>query len=176
MNRDLRADDLLATMHPEAGLVVLMCGMAGSGKTTFSQRLEAKGFTRLSIDEEVWQRFGRYGVDYPPGDYRSLLDIAHAHQRDQLTELMTRKVPTVIDSAFWNRADRDEHKALVEQGGCRWQLIYLKTPIEVIRWRLQGRNQRFDANAAFQITEDILARYSAAFEEPIDEGAIAVVP
>jgi GTPase SAR1 family protein len=61
----LGVGELLASLSPEPGLVVLMCGMAGSGKTTFSQRLEASGFTRLSIDEEVWQRFGRYGIDYP---------------------------------------------------------------------------------------------------------------
>jgi septin family protein len=32
-------------------LVVMMCGVAGSGKTTFSQQLEKEGFVRLSIDE-----------------------------------------------------------------------------------------------------------------------------
>ena len=35
-------------------LVVLMCGIAGSGKTTLSQNLEKHGYVRLSIDEEVW--------------------------------------------------------------------------------------------------------------------------
>lgn len=34
-------------------LVVMMCGVAGSGKTTFSQQLEKEGFIRLSIDEEI---------------------------------------------------------------------------------------------------------------------------
>lgn len=35
-------------------LVVMMCGVAGSGKTTFSKKLEKEGFVRLSIDEEIW--------------------------------------------------------------------------------------------------------------------------
>lgn len=35
-------------------LVVMMCGVAGSRKTTFSQQLEKGGFLRLSIDEEIW--------------------------------------------------------------------------------------------------------------------------
>lgn len=38
----------------DASLVVMMCGIAGSGKSTFSQHLEKYGFVRLSIDEEVW--------------------------------------------------------------------------------------------------------------------------
>ncbi|MGB2992314.1 MAG: AAA family ATPase, partial [Paenisporosarcina sp.] len=41
-------------------LVVMMCGVAGSGKTTFSQLLETEGFVRLSIDEEIWATNGRW--------------------------------------------------------------------------------------------------------------------
>ncbi|MDF2036483.1 AAA family ATPase [Cytobacillus oceanisediminis] len=46
-------------------LVVMMCGVAGSGKTTFSKKLEKEGFVRLSIDEEIWAVNGRYGIDFP---------------------------------------------------------------------------------------------------------------
>jgi predicted kinase len=46
-----------------------MCGVAGSGKTTYAQQLEAQGYVRLSIDEEVWKRFGRVGVDYDASMY-----------------------------------------------------------------------------------------------------------
>ncbi|NMA75480.1 MAG: ATP-binding protein [Bacteroidales bacterium] len=45
----------------------MMCGVAGSGKTTFAQKLEKIGFSRLSIDEEIWSTNGRYGIDYPVG-------------------------------------------------------------------------------------------------------------
>jgi adenylate kinase family enzyme len=35
-----------------------MCGIAGSGKTTFSQKIQAEyGFARLSIDEELLTTF-----------------------------------------------------------------------------------------------------------------------
>lgn len=33
--------------------VVLMCGPAGSGKSTYARRLEAQGMVRLSIDHEL---------------------------------------------------------------------------------------------------------------------------
>lgn len=89
---------------------------------------------------------------------------------------MARRLPAVVDSAFWNRVARDEYKALVEQGGCRWQLVYLETPLELIRARLAERNQRFDANAPFPITLDVQDRYAAAFEVPLDEGAVVAVP
>lgn len=57
--------EALADLAPEPGLVLLMCGVAGSGKTTFSQQLETRGFTRISIDEVIWRSAGRYGLDYP---------------------------------------------------------------------------------------------------------------
>jgi predicted kinase len=168
--------ELVAALQPDACLVVLLCGMAGAGKTTFSQRLEARGFTRLSIDETMWQRFGRYGIDYSASDYRNLLDTAHAELHDRLRELMANRAAVVVDAALWNRASRQRYKAVVVQAGGRWQLIYLAVPLDVLRARLQLRNQRFDANAPFPITDDILARYAAAFEEPVDEGAIVAVP
>jgi len=33
--------------------VVLLCGVAGAGKTTYAKRLETCGHVRLSIDEEI---------------------------------------------------------------------------------------------------------------------------
>ena len=100
---------------PAKPIVVLICGIAGSGKTTCARELENAGYVRLSIDEEVWERFGRYGVDYSLAQY-------------------------------------DEHSAIVER---------------VLRARLV---RLFDANAAFPITDDILAAYLDAFEEPSGEG------
>ena len=58
-----------AAQSPRPSRVVLMCGVAGAGKTTYAKELEAQGYARLSIDEEVWERFGRYGVDYDPSMY-----------------------------------------------------------------------------------------------------------
>jgi hypothetical protein len=50
--------------------VVLMCGIAGSGKTTYLQRFERDGYVRVFIEEEVWRRFGRFGLDYEPAAMR----------------------------------------------------------------------------------------------------------
>lgn len=52
-----------------ASIVVMMCGVAGSGKTTFAKKLEKEGFARLSIDEDIWATHGRFGVDYPEQNY-----------------------------------------------------------------------------------------------------------
>lgn len=155
-------------------LVVLMCGIAGSGKTTFSQQLEKDGYVRLSIDEEVWSINGRYGIDYTVEKYRGYLDEAHIRLRNKLVELIRDKQKVVVDSSFWSRPERDEFKRLIENSGGKWRLIYLKVHPDELRKRLKIRSQRFDANAAFEITEEILTTFLNGFEEPRDEGEIVI--
>lgn len=156
----------------DSSLVVLMCGIAGSGKTTFSQNLEKDGFVRLSIDEEVWSMNGRYGIDYPAEKYREYLDEAHIRLRNKLVKLIQDNKQVVVDSSFWQRSERDEFKQLVEKSGGKWRLIYLKVHPDELRKRLKIRSQRFDANAAFTITEEMLTTFLNGFEEPRNEGEV----
>ncbi|MDM5227310.1 ATP-binding protein [Cytobacillus firmus] len=155
-------------------LVVMMCGIAGSGKTTFSQKLEKAGFVRLSIDEEVWSANGRYGIDYPIEKYREYLEKAHLRLRDKLVKLILNKKQVVVDSSFWRKSERIEYKQLVEAAGGKWCLIYLKVNHNDLRDRLKIRSNRFDANAAFPITEEILTAFLNGFEVPKGEGEIVI--
>ena len=161
-------------LAPAPGLVVLMCGLAGSGKTTFAQRLEAKGFVRLSFDELVWSTAGRFGLDYKAADYPRHLEATRPVLRGRLTELMGERTPVVVDSAFWNRAARDDYRALIGRHDCDCRLVYLRVDPETLRSRLRERSRRFDANAAFEVTTEMLDRFIAGFEAPSDEGEIVI--
>ncbi|WP_127534354.1 AAA family ATPase [Paenibacillus kobensis] len=167
-----------AIIHREqaynSALVVLMCGIAGSGKTTFSQKLEKLGFTRLSIDEEVWSVYGRYGIDYPAEKYREYLDESHKRMRSKLVERIQEKKRVVVDSSFWSRSERDAYKQLIESEGGEWRLVFLKVHPNELRRRLKERSERFDANAAFTITEEMLVTFLNGFEEPHGEGEIVI--
>ena len=44
--------------------VIMMCGVCGSGKTTYAKKKEQEGYIRLSIDEEMWKLYGRKGIDW----------------------------------------------------------------------------------------------------------------
>jgi predicted kinase len=147
-----------------------MCGVAGAGKTTYAKALEAQGYVRLSIDEEIWERFGRYGVDYAPERYGEYSVGAEAVLRERLVELMRQGHDVVVDFSFWRRAMRDQYKRLVADAGGRWELVYLKVDREQLRERLDTRAVRSDANAAFTITDDMLDRFMTGFEEPEGEG------
>jgi predicted kinase len=160
----------------ERPAVVLTCGIAGSGKTTYAQRLEREGYVRLSVDEEIWRRFGRYGVDYPGDRYPVLQRRTEDALRQSLVRLVGQGRNVVVDLSLRRRSLRDEYKALVESAGGRWRLVYLRASPELLRQRLAARNDRRDANAAFPITGEILQRYLAGFEEPQGEGEEIIEP
>ena len=149
---------------------MLLCGLAGSGKTTYAQGLEASGHVRLSIDEEVWGRFGRFGIDYDPARYAEFSALAEETLRGRLVVLVEQGRDVVVDFSFWQRAARDGYKRLIEDAGGSWCLVYFKADQVLLRRRLQDRSRRFDANAAFPITDELLSSYAAGFEEPYDEG------
>jgi predicted kinase len=154
-------------------LVVMMCGVAGAGKTTFSKILENEGFVRLSIDEEIWATNGRWGIDFPIVKVEEYKKDAERKLRNQLVEFIRDKQQVVIDFSFWDRVRRNQYKKLIEDSGGKWKLIYLKVHPDNLRKRLKLRNNRFDANA-FPISEELLTLYLNGFEVPNGEGEIVI--
>jgi len=159
-----------ASESPRPSRVVLMCGIAGAGKTTHAKELEAQGFVRLSIDEEVWERFGRYGIDFDPSMYEQHSAEAEAVLQERLVELIGAGRDVVVDYSFWERSARDRYKRLVVASGGRWELVYLKVSPGRLRERLAARAERFDANAAIPITDALFERFVAGFQAPDGEG------
>lgn len=175
MQSSASISEALDQLVPEPGLVVLMCGVAGSGKTTFSQQLEARGFARISIDEIIWNSAGRYGLDYPPEAYGEKVSAAREALEVELVKLLSERRPVVVDSAFWSRTHRRSFVALVASNGGHSRIAYLKATKATLRARLEKRRSRFDANAALPIDRQRLDQFLEAFEEPrADEHALVV--
>ncbi|MBH0160392.1 MULTISPECIES: AAA family ATPase [Fictibacillus] len=174
MFKNFNFDLLYHEQSTETPLVVMMCGVAGSGKTTFSQRLEKNGFVRLSIDEEIWSTNGRWGIDFPMDKFEEYRKDAESKLRKRLIQLIHDKQQVVIDFSFWDRLRRNKYKMLIEESGGKWKLVYLKVHPDELRKRLKLRNQRFDANS-FPISDELLNSYINGFEVPSDEGEIVVV-
>ncbi|GAB2680160.1 AAA family ATPase [Thalassiella azotivora] len=152
------------------GLVRMMCGVAGSGKTTYARHLEALGFTSLSVDETIWRTVGRYGVDYPPREYERHQTSATRQVRRELVDGLAAGRCTVLDLSFWSRRDRASWTRLITEHGGRRELVHLQVDETTLRHRLARRAQRFDADAAFPVTPETLDRYLAGFQPPQGEG------
>lgn len=153
-----------------------MCGLPGAGKTTYAMELVRRGYVRLSIDEVVWQRLGQRdaGLVLKAEAFDQLKEEVRREQRRELVELMLAGRDVVVDYSFWSRAARDDYKALIENHGCRWELVHLKADRATLERRLVKRNDEEGANSV-TVDETLLNRYLVNFEEPNGEGEQVVM-
>ncbi|MEU9121086.1 ATP-binding protein [Streptomyces sp. NPDC048506] len=163
-------------MTQQLSTVVLMCGLPGAGKTTYAMELVRSGYVRLSIDEVVWQRLGQRdaGLVLEVEAFDQLKEEVRCEQRQQLVELMLAGRDVVVDYSFWSRAARDDYKVLIENHGCRWELVHLKADQTTLERRLEVRNDEEGANSV-TVDKTLFNRYLANFEEPNGEGEQVVM-
>ncbi|MEV7630745.1 ATP-binding protein [Actinoplanes sp. NPDC089786] len=115
----------------------LLVGLTGSGKTTYAKRvLEPSGAARLSVDEAVFARRGRYSIDYPEHTYFEKEGPVIAEVCGELARLLRDGRDVVVDHGLWLRDDRDGWKALVEAVGGQVRLLYFPVPKEELLRRL----------------------------------------
>ena len=77
-------------------------------KTTYARRLEAGGAVRLSVDEEVYARHGRYGLDCPMEEYVDRERPVVQELRRRLVEL-----PEALRQRLADRNRRGDANALM---------------------------------------------------------------
>lgn len=146
--------------------VILMCGPAGSGKTTIAKRLESEGKKRLSFDEES---FKRGIVTHPLSDaihreIKTLLD-------QQLIDSLKENADIVLDYSFWSRAMREEYIKLLARYKVEPVIYYVKTPLEVIIERLMERQGSHSND--IKVSRELAIQYYNNFEPPTSrEGSI----
>lgn len=150
--------------------VIMMCGVCGSGKTTYAKKKEQEGYIRLSIDEEMWKLYGRKGIDYPEEQYEKLSEQVEAALQKKLLSLIQQGKDVVIDFSFWSKENRNVYKELIQKAGAETELVYMKASKELLQKRLYKRNQVLNANSPFVITDEILEHHYHAFQEPWGEG------
>lgn len=80
--------------------VIMMCGVCGSGKTTYAKQKEKEEYIRLSIDEEMWNIYGQKGIDYPEEQYDELSDKVEHILRQTMTSLIKDEKILLLTLAF----------------------------------------------------------------------------
>ncbi|KAK3681297.1 P-loop containing nucleoside triphosphate hydrolase protein [Podospora appendiculata] len=160
-------------------VVVMMCGIAGSGKSTLSKAIVSKypNFERLSIDANVHAKHGLYDIDFPAEKYPEYQVEADAEVRARLVQLLENgESDAVLDRALYLKVDRDYFKRIVEEKGGRWILVYFRPANKEVLWnRVQSRRRTgIDADSAFEITPELLSQFWEGFEVPDGEGEVVV--
>jgi gluconokinase len=143
--------------RPKPEVIVLM-GVAGSGKTTVGKALAADlGWDFVEADDlhsaENVAKMSR-GVGLTDADRASWLGALAAVVAERVNE----RRPAVVAASVLKRAYRER----LAQGSERVRMGFLDGPESVLRERLRGRRGHFAG-------EDLLASQLATLEEPAPE-------
>jgi predicted kinase len=146
---------------------ILMVGLPGSGKTTLSRALTARGFLRLCPDEEMYRRHGVYGVDFPRGTFPTLERPILEDTAVELSEQLEAGHDVVIDHGFWTPEDRARWRAIATEAGAVPVLVYLAVSHDELWARVSKRNEfhENDPNSIY-FSENDLRRYRTRFIPP----------
>ncbi|KAH6657961.1 AAA domain-containing protein [Truncatella angustata] len=168
------------TPDDDRPVVVMTCGLAGSGKTTFAKAMQSHfpSFERLSIDEIIFKHHGLYGVDYPANNeiYQSYQEEADAVYLREFQTLLQSRKNIILDRSFYAKEDRDEFYCLIQSHGARRVLVYFKAIDKEVLWqRICARSaKQKDANSALDISRGTFDTYWSGFEEPIREDEVVL--
>ena len=147
----------------------MMCGPAGSGKSTVARRLESDGMVRLSFDQVAWER-GIRSMPLPTAIHGEIED----QLKDPLVQLVRSGSDVVLDFSFWSRRSRDAYRELLRPLGVEPETIYLATSREVALARMRARGLAHGDD--FALTDELAAQYFDHFEVPgPDEGPLTVI-
>ena len=139
--------------------LILICGLPGSGKTTFAKELAPKvPAVRLSPDE--WKH--DLGIDYYDEQRRVQLEN-RLWQLGQ--ELLPLGQSVILENGFWTREERDELRLAARSLGVPVELHYLEAPVDELWRRLELRNDEARPGAA-PIKREDLEKWALQFEAP----------
>lgn len=144
--------------------VVLLCGVSGSGKTTFARQLAGLGFTHLSLDGIMWDEFG----DFSPDEFMTYSRRAQELLMDRLNEIIAHGGKAVVDATLCKRSKRDEYREMLDRAGASYTLIYCNADAATLRERLHRRNAAPGREAAI-VTDEMLDKFLAGFQPPMDD-------
>lgn len=150
-------------------ITYLLCGLPASGKTTYAKKLEKEGVLRLTLDEELFKKFGRH--------FESGYTEKEVETRESLKDIWKENAlkgnSTILDYGFWKKADRDAYKKLAGEFGTNWRLIYFKADYKTLLDRLTSRNKT-DIKDNHDISPEMFEDFTKQFEAPEGEGEVIV--
>jgi len=161
-------------------VLVVMCGLSGSGKTWLSERLMAAlPAIRIRSDIERKRLFG-IGETAPSGSglaagiYSAQASAAtYATLFDYAARLLWSGHSVILDATFLDAAGRDAARRVGAAAGCSTVLVRAQAADTVLRDRIRQRASRTDeaSEAGLAVLEHQLATADAL---ETGEGAIAV--
>lgn len=155
----------MATVH-------LFCGLPASGKTKLAREIEKnEQAVRFTLDEWMLALHDLTIFDdgYGPAAARVQEMIWQTAVR-----LLALDVDVVLDWSLWNPERRRKWVERAASVGADYRLYYLNVPLDVLRQRLQARNDD-PPDGVHPISLEELERFAPLFQPPVEEEGLNVV-
>ena len=145
---------------------MLFCGLPGSGKTTMAYSLEKSGYVRYSLDEVVFEMFGK--------DPQVPLEPRQKSAKNKIIKMSLESLDNhkgiILDWGFWKEEERRNIRKLFCEHGKVVELWYFKNKLDVLIKRLGSRDQEVN----HFIDADMMSVFAQDFEEPLDYDKLIV--
>jgi predicted kinase len=152
--------------------VHLLCGLVGSGKTTYARRLEAEvPAVRFSLDEWMLRL---HGLRYDDPQYVSRLDGCTSLIWDTAKQVLTLGHDVVLDWNQWSTDRRRTWRGRAEDAGYRVLLHHLDVPLDTAIKQVQARDSS-GVVGVHRIDEAGVRHSSAIFQPPTPDEGIEIV-
>lgn len=141
-----------------SGRLILLCGLAGAGKTTLAKRFEADGAVRMCPDEWLLA----LGFDIYDKDARVAVEQL---QWELSRDLLSRELTVVDECGVWQRWERDLRRTWARANGIHVELQFLDAPVEVLMARVADRNRALPEGAP-RVEPGLVAVWDERIERP----------
>ncbi len=135
-------------------------------------------FTRISIDNIIFQAHGIYGVNYPASAslYEQYNQEADAIYLQTFRELLAARKDIAFERSCYARKDRDEWRQIAENNGARVVLVFLRAKDKDALWKriCERSKAKKTADNALEITRETFEMYWDGFEDPDGENEIII--
>lgn len=135
--------------------LIIVCGLPGSGKTTYARRLQAK-LRAIRFCPDEWM--DALSLDLWDEARRSKIEALQWQFGQQLLAL---GLIVIIEWGTWGRSERDVLRIRGREMGAAVELHYLSAPVDVLLHRIQSRRMENPP-----ITREQLLRWASLFQAP----------
>ncbi|MCS7206428.1 MAG: ATP-binding protein [Dehalococcoidia bacterium] len=159
--------DILRASLPPAPMplaypyLIVISGLPGSGKSTFS-RLLAQRIPVLLLESDALRKALFPTPTHSPQESARLFRAIHS----LIEDCLQKGIPVLLDATNLQEVHREPLYAIAERQRVPLILVWVEAPEEVVRQRLERRARREDATDLSDATWEVYQRMRASAERP----------
>lgn len=144
--------------HP---YLIVVSGLPGSGKTTFSRRL-AQRLPVLLLESDALRKALFTTPTHSLQESARLFRAIHR----LIEEFLQKGIPVLLDATNLQEVHREPLYAIAERNRAHLILVWVEAPEEVVRQRLERRSRKEEASDFSDATWEVYLRMRTTAERP----------